>query len=105
MPTAGSCRHGMIGPRIPVFLQENRHQSAFGFLGKGEQVVLAVNPDEVAQLDLASRYQVRQRKNDVFFDGTLQVTRTVLGIRPFDEQKTLYRRSATEDELMIARMN
>src|SRR5205085_7031813 len=42
--------------------------------GKGELAILHVNTDKVAELDLSGGHQISQWKNNVLFNGPLQMT-------------------------------
>ena len=89
-PPAGAGGHG-VAAGVAIALQQDRHQSTFGFLGKGQTTFFHVDADEVTELDLAGGNKIRQGKDNVLFDRPLQVPRTVLWIGAFQQQELLDR--------------
>src|ERR1039458_319232 len=95
------CRCRRHGRRRSVTLEQHGHHRAFRFFHKGELALAQqIDADEISQLHLSSRHQVRQRKHQVPFDRPLQVPRPVLRIGPLREQEVLHLRRAVEHELV-----
>src|SRR5271157_3276483 len=100
---AGIARRDMRARLQPVPRQQDRHQRSFCFLDEGHSAAtIAVDPDEISQLYLPGRDQVRQRKNNMPLDGPLQMTSAILHVGPLADQELLYRSRATKYELAIA---
>ena len=73
------------------------------FLREGQSIAgtAEIDFDHVAQSDLSSSDQVRDRINQVTLDGPLEVARTVFQIGSFPKQEFFRLRSTSEDELFI----
>src|SRR5438477_7327736 len=88
---------------LPVFLQQHWDQRAFCLFNENHVAILIhVNADVIPQLDLAGSNQVGEREHEISLDRPLEVTRAILGIGAFIEQKALYPRSAAKDKLAVA---
>ena len=97
-------RYRRHGRRYSVTLKQHRYHRAFRFFYKGEFILPhQIDADEISQLHLSSRHQVRQRKHQMPFNRPFQVPRSILRIGTFRQQEVLHLCRAIEYELMPAR--
>src|SRR5271166_2846319 len=89
------------GRGLSTTLKQYRYGSILRFLDKDHDAFLVhVDADRVAEFHLLSGNEVCQREHDVAFDGTLQVTCTILRVGAFLEQEIFDRLRGVDDELV-----
>ena len=106
-PRRGRFVHSLAALRLRYFHGDNRldfsdrHGKVFAFPGKGQAFLLfvVVDANQIAQMNLFGRQQVRQWVDDVALNRALQVTRTVPLISSLLQQEVASRTRHAELEL------
>src|ERR1017187_9331004 len=87
-----------------ISLQQHRRHRVLGFLDKDHLVLRShVHADEITQLHLRRRHQIRQRENQVALDRALQMPCPVSRIGAFLQQMVFHCLRAVEYELVRTR--